>query len=762
MILLRSKIDKLLINFSHRGRPMRRSVLVRYIITYSLMALVPIAVMSSYFLVTYTQNTRERINIERQATFRQAVSRVDTVFGDIRTIGLRISGELDAFVELDGLSSPRTNPAEIFTRLYMYEQNAAIPLTIGFYVRGEADIYLNSGIYRFDYFEQKFALDMAMAYFFLRLNTSRAGMFFELTGNIEDATYITGQSVYMMPLPYLSASPGSVAVFMIPQDSILNTMQDIMGTFEGNVFILSRMGEPVLTHINLEQGPGLRDIMSLRGVGAIEMNQHGDSYIALRGVSEANGFTYVVVMKSQEYFGTRLLSIDFIWWIALTIIIFVAVAVLVAKFNYRPINQLLEDFAGRSEKPRSANEFTHIRELLKDSHTQNVILASRVSAQSRAAREQLFTRLIHGGIQGMAELDYYAECAGLSMDYSCYFAMVCSIPNSTDRRRVLDSIIEIGALTLPDIHIQIVEIGLEKRIIFICCCYRHLESAADCAGIAQQAADYYKATGIHQTIWGVGQPKTMALEIYTSYLEATAALQSAVIGDSHIIYTYYPNNSAGPYDMSKLTMEVSFLMECIKHGDAKSAQAAFEKALSHIRDQAKGSYLFMQMGLFELLNTILKMLRQQGIDIDINQYIKSENFSSLQEFQSPVTDLLKDSCEEIALRHKSRDTVQKRKLLLFIRENYMNPEFSHDFLSEKLDMSKYQINAILKEDTGYSMSQYTAMLRHEEVKRRLIETSDPIKDIVTGVGYIDTANFQRKFKQVEGVTPGQFRELNRK
>ncbi|MNJ62772.1 DNA-binding transcriptional regulator AraC [compost metagenome] len=48
----------------------------------------------------------------------------------------------------------------------------------------------------------------------------------------------------------------------------------------------------------------------------------------------------------------------------------------------------------------------------------------------------------------------------------------------------------------------------------------------------------------------------------------------------------------------------------------------------------------------------------------------------------------------------------------------------------------------------------------EEVKRLLINTSAPLKEIIEQVGYLDAPNFIRKFKKETGVTPGQYRKLN--
>ena len=47
-------------------------------------------------------------------------------------------------------------------------------------------------------------------------------------------------------------------------------------------------------------------------------------------------------------------------------------------------------------------------------------------------------------------------------------------------------------------------------------------------------------------------------------------------------------------------------------------------------------------------------------------------------------------------------------------------------------------------------------------KELLINSDMQIKDIVAQIGYIDVANFVRKFKTYEGVTPGQYREKMRR
>ena len=57
--------------------------------------------------------------------------------------------------------------------------------------------------------------------------------------------------------------------------------------------------------------------------------------------------------------------------------------------------------------------------------------------------------------------------------------------------------------------------------------------------------------------------------------------------------------------------------------------------------------------------------------------------------------------------------------------------------------------------------QYIDRKRFEESKRLLAATALPVKAIVERVGYTDEANFSHKFKKYEGVTPTQYRAMQK-
>ena len=80
-------------------------------------------------------------------------------------------------------------------------------------------------------------------------------------------------------------------------------------------------------------------------------------------------------------------------------------------------------------------------------------------------------------------------------------------------------------------------------------------------------------------------------------------------------------------------------------------------------------------------------------------------------------------------------------------------------IADHFQMSISYFSRYMKDQTGYTFTEYVTHLRMEEVKRLLRHSDLAIKDIVASVGYSDVSNFMRKFKNTEGITLGQYRKL---
>lgn len=120
--------------------------------------------------------------------------------------------------------------------------------------------------------------------------------------------------------------------------------------------------------------------------------------------------------------------------------------------------------------------------------------------------------------------------------------------------------------------------------------------------------------------------------------------------------------------------------------------------------------------------------------------------------------LAAEICDHVERKSVYEENTLLNKIIAYIDENFTDYTLSLGTISAKFSISASYFSRSFKEKVGTNFSQYIWQKRMDEVIRQLIQTSDPLKDIITRVGYLDTPNFIRKFKKEMGCTPGQYRK----
>ena len=85
-------------------------------------------------------------------------------------------------------------------------------------------------------------------------------------------------------------------------------------------------------------------------------------------------------------------------------------------------------------------------------------------------------------------------------------------------------------------------------------------------------------------------------------------------------------------------------------------------------------------------------------------------------------------------------------------------EITCELLAERAYLSVSYFNKVFKESTGRTVRHALQNIRMEEACRILRETNLPITQVALHVGYADTKNFYRLFRQTVGQTPGEYRQ----
>lgn len=110
---------------------------------------------------------------------------------------------------------------------------------------------------------------------------------------------------------------------------------------------------------------------------------------------------------------------------------------------------------------------------------------------------------------------------------------------------------------------------------------------------------------------------------------------------------------------------------------------------------------------------------------------------------------IKDAAVQI--RH---DEIEKIKQ--YIRDNY-NQKVTLDELADLVDINKYYLIRLFKQQTGLSPIDYLIHVRLSEAEKLLTHSSVTISKISDIVGFHSPSHFSKTFKEKNNITPSAFR-----
>ncbi|MGM0420479.1 MAG: helix-turn-helix transcriptional regulator [Bacillota bacterium] len=98
------------------------------------------------------------------------------------------------------------------------------------------------------------------------------------------------------------------------------------------------------------------------------------------------------------------------------------------------------------------------------------------------------------------------------------------------------------------------------------------------------------------------------------------------------------------------------------------------------------------------------------------------------------------------------------KIIDFINEN-LTDKITLDKIADEFYISKYYLCRYFKNKTGFTVVEFINHRRIIEAQGLLIKTDKNITDISMDVGFNSLNHFERVFKENNGITPSQYRNL---
>jgi sigma-B regulation protein RsbU (phosphoserine phosphatase) len=146
-------------------------------------------------------------------------------------------------------------------------------------------------------------------------------------------------------------------------------------------------------------------------------------------------------------------------------------------------------------------------------------------------------------------------------------------------------------------------------------------------------------------------------------------------------------------------------------------------------------------------------------------FLTDLDFTHLKAFADYAAISIENLLNQMKLQAGLLDTIKKtphshriiNKARIYLESNYQYQLMVED-VAREMSVSTSHFKKIFKRDLGYTFSNYLNMLRIQKAKELLLNSRKSITEIAYDIGYNDSNYFSTVFKNLEGVSPREYRK----
>lgn len=511
----------------------------------------------------------------------------------------------------------------------------------------------------------------------------------------------------------------------------------------------------------------LRDLNQLlAGTDQTTITFRERNYLLSASKSSRSNFTYVSLIDQQDINGSIMSSQQPFWYGILFCLILSSMSIYYWMHKlYQPIlnlNQLSNKVSPSPIMSGPMNELDHVEKTISYLASTNKELNQRIRNYTHSSKNHFLYQIIKGFYATKENLLAQAEKEGFHFDFSYFSIAVVTFKENnyfvTHKDKFL-SLMKEQMVNLEANFYHYDHFESNKIILLFCCEQKTLTDIRALFSMLQPRL--YDECSISTTI-GLGEPSTLPSEIVKSYVQASSALQYEFINGVNKTYAYSEKG------LDNYTKELSPIkrLERLKN-------------LILLHDEEGIHHLVTNLELY-LKQASLPLFTLRGMCHEIN-HMMIDLINNLQQFYPSIN--MEEATRFLLTDHSTMHAffiaLEKVSLLLsqtvaenadeehvtfvsqmkkYIDAHAMDAMFSLNTMSDHFHRSPSQLCQVFKDDTNMTITDYLTDLRIKKAKVMLSSTSESVKAIAQAVGYNNVSSFIRRFKQINSMTPGQFRD----
>lgn len=207
------------------------------------------------------------------------------------------------------------------------------------------------------------------------------------------------------------------------------------------------------------------------------------------------------------------------------------------------------------------------------------------------------------------------------------------------------------------------------------------------------------------------------------------------------------------------------IFDAIKLGNKEKVKISLDRIFQDILNYSYSNMLLYITNLsIHSKNLINNLYNINNIDnkVDIKTFIDDlKSLDSINDAKSWLLTLYEETIEKSCEKKLCKNDNIVEKIEKYVAENYANQCLSIEELSDYVNISPNYLRTIFKNVTNKSISKYLNDYRFEKAKSLLIDTDYTALKISELVGYSNSNYFYTAFKKNYGISPSEFRKVNK-
>lgn len=432
----------------------------------------------------------------------------------------------------------------------------------------------------------------------------------------------------------------------------------------------------------------------------------------------------------------------------------VLVAFLLAQRHYAPIRQIASMLP---KNDATDDAFASIQSGILELNARNTDLTTQLENSLPMRRHEFVLRFMKGRYANRSEVIAAAKQMQLDIDHP-YYAVVLHGVQDRSYHQPID-LRKMTAEHLSGTEVVAVELMAIKAHLYLV----FSDSQQAIRDLAMYIHRYGTERNGHAVV-ALSEVHTDFAGASSAYLEAATAFDNRFVMDDSTLLEYSSVSTNIEDILPQARKITDSIHQALSLRDHSMLNSRVDELLHFLKHTNMSPFAFRL-----IYNDVIdKLLRRHAHTFvagrSVQAYYDIFTLSSCQSIDD-LDSLLRRLCVSIIDATAEEEDIPEpdeapsiiQQVTVYIREHFTDPELSISAIAEAFDMATARLSLAFKDEMNMSPLEYLTLLRVEYSKQLLCMTEHSIKDIAMSVGYYDASSFIRRFKQMTGMTPLQYR-----